>query len=69
MAEGYSLESRTMTFTEETSFEAVLDATCERLWEKQVQYSVRRIKEMDEELLRFENELNEFLHEHDIKQS
>ena len=52
--------------TEEASFEAVLDAACERLWEKQVQYSIRRIKEMDEELLELEIELDEFL-VHDIK--
>ena len=42
----------------ESSFEAVLDETFERLLEKQVQYSVQRIKEMDAELLALENELN-----------
>ena len=44
----------------ETSFEAVLDTTCERLWEKHVQYSLRRIREMDEELKILEKELDEF---------
>ena len=46
----------------ESSFEAVLDETCERLWEKKVEYSIQRIKEMDEELLKFEEELNEIIH-------
>ena len=43
------------------SFEAVLDSTCERLWERHVQYSIRRIREMEEELNRLENALDEFI--------
>ena len=43
------------------SFEAVLDTACERLWEKQIRYSLRRIKEMDKELDRLENELTQFI--------
>ena len=46
---------------QELSFEAVLDATCERLREKHIQYSIRRIKEMDTELMTLEKELDEFL--------
>ena len=45
----------------ETSFEYVLDSACERLWEKQVQLSIKRITEMEERLDIFEKELNEFL--------
>ena len=45
----------------EPSFEAVLDTTCERLREKHIQYSIRRIKEMEQELMRLEAELNEFI--------
>ena len=45
----------------ESTFEAILDETFERLSEKQIQYSVQRIKEMDEELVKLENELNVFL--------
>ena len=41
------------------SFEIVLDVTCERLWERHVQYSIRRIHEMDEELEKLEKELDE----------
>ena len=46
---------------EGNSFETLLDATCERLWEKRVEYSVRRIREMDETLLNLEKELDEFI--------
>jgi len=43
------------------SFEDVLDVTCERLWERHVQYSVRRIQEMQEELDGFERALDEII--------
>ena len=56
-----ALVNKAATMIEESSFEAVLNAACERLWEKQVQYSVRRIKKMDEVLLKLEEDLNEFL--------
>ena len=45
----------------ETSFETVLDTTCERLQEKQVQHSIRRISEMEEKLKGLEKDLDEFL--------
>ena len=44
-----------------SSFEAVLDTTCERLWEMHVQYSIRRIREMEEELDSLEKALDEFI--------
>ena len=43
------------------SFEAVLDTTCQRLWERHVQYSIRRIQEMEEELRSIEKALDEFI--------
>jgi len=43
------------------SFEAVLDATCERLWERHAQFSIRRIREMEEELNNLENALDQFI--------
>ena len=46
---------------EESSFATVLDAACERLWQKQLQYSVRRIREMDEKLVKLEKELDKFI--------
>jgi len=45
----------------ESSFEYVLDSACERLWEKQVEFSIRRINEMEIKLDIFEKELEEFL--------
>ena len=44
-----------------SSFETMLDLTCERLWGKHIQYSIRRIQEMDEELKKLEEELDEFI--------
>ena len=48
----------------DVSFEDVLDITCERLWERHVQYSIRRIREMEEELKVIEKELDEFIGRH-----
>ena len=45
----------------ERSFELVLDEACVRLREQHTRYSIRRIREMDEELGRLEKELDEFL--------
>ena len=44
-----------------SSFDAVLDTTCERLWERHVLYSIRRIREMEEELDSLEKALEEFM--------
>ena len=44
-----------------TSFESMLDTTCDRLLEKHIQYSIRRIGEMDEQLAELEKELDDFL--------
>ena len=41
------------------SFETVLETTCERLWERRVQYSIRRIQEMGEILDDIERELEQ----------
>ena len=47
--------------TKEHYFNFVLDTACERLQEKQIEFSIRRINEMDEELMKLERELDEFL--------
>ena len=49
------------TNPEESSFEFLLDSACVRLWEKQVEFSIRRINEMEIKLDIFEKELEEFL--------
>jgi sugar diacid utilization regulator len=56
-----AFEKEKPAFAEETSFEAVLDKACEKLQEKQVQYSIRRLREMDEQLGSLERELNAFI--------
>jgi hypothetical protein len=56
-----TFENKPFILTEETSFEAVLDTACDRLNEKHIQYSLRRIREMSEALAGFEKELNDFL--------
>jgi hypothetical protein len=48
-------------FSDNSSFEAVLDRTCERLWGKKVQYSIRRLRELEADLQNIEQELNAFL--------
>ncbi|MDR0496538.1 MAG: hypothetical protein LBH42_02875 [Treponema sp.] len=44
-----------------TSFEDVLNSACERLKGKHIQYSIRRLREMNEELDKLENELDQLL--------
>ena len=56
-----AFEQKPVYYSEIPAFEDVLDTACERLWEKHIQYSIRRIMELDEELGRLEKELNEFL--------
>ena len=56
-----AIEEKPVISTDEPSFELVLDTVFERLREKYVQYSIRRIGEMEEELNRLEKELNEFI--------
>ena len=45
----------------EPSFETMLDSTFERLREKHIRYSIRRIEEMEQELTALEKELDDFL--------
>jgi len=45
----------------EDSFIDVLDSACDKLMDRQIKYSIRRIREMDERLCVMERELDEFL--------
>jgi len=45
----------------DASFEMVLDMTCERLEERQIRHSIRRIRKMEEELQGLEKDLDEFM--------
>jgi hypothetical protein len=43
------------------SFSELVDETCERLMDRQVKYSIRRIREMEVCLAGLERELDDFL--------
>jgi hypothetical protein len=47
--------------SKDSSFEEVLDDACEKLMERQVQYSIRQIHELENRLDGLERELDEFL--------
>ena len=62
-----SSSEKTVNISAAASFNAVVDETCERLMEKQKQYSIRRIHEMEVRLAALEQELDEFLFAKDEK--
>ncbi|MDR2742283.1 MAG: hypothetical protein LBB98_09055 [Treponema sp.] len=43
--------------SEQSSFNEVLNGACDRLWDKKVELSIRRIKQLDEYLIRMDQEL------------
>jgi hypothetical protein len=43
---------------DEMNFDEVLDRACEGLWDKKIQFSIRRLREMDAALLIMEKELD-----------
>jgi hypothetical protein len=52
----------TAILSDNPSFETVLDRTCKRLLGKKIQYSLRRIQELERDLCSMEQELEEYLH-------
>ncbi|MDR3019766.1 MAG: hypothetical protein LBU66_02550 [Treponema sp.] len=57
-----------MTFGEKSTVESgiytfsdVVDDACEKLMDRQIKYSIRRIQEMEERLCCLEKELDDFL--------
>ncbi|MDR0443011.1 MAG: hypothetical protein LBH44_06365 [Treponema sp.] len=44
-----------------SSFSEVVDEACERLMDRQIKHSIRRIQEMEARLTNLERELDEFL--------
>jgi hypothetical protein len=48
----------TAVFSDKSSFKEVVDQTFERLWDKKVQLSIRRIQELEERLNALELELD-----------
>jgi hypothetical protein len=47
-----------LTLSGNSSFEEVLDSACDRLWDKKVRYSMRRIQELEDYLDVLERELD-----------
>jgi hypothetical protein len=41
-----------------SSFKEVVDETCKRLWDRKVQFSIRRIRELEDRLKTLELELD-----------
>ena len=50
-----AIDAETYTFNE------IVDKTCDSLMDRQIKYSIRRIREMENELCDLERELDEFL--------
>ncbi|MDR2518709.1 MAG: hypothetical protein LBD13_04770 [Spirochaetaceae bacterium] len=51
-------DKESVILSDNVSFESVLDKTCERLWGKKIQYSIRRIRELETTLQGLEQELD-----------
>jgi hypothetical protein len=50
-----------VTVFEKTSFSGVVDEACDRLQDRQIRYSLRRLRQMEDNLAGLERELDEFL--------
>jgi hypothetical protein len=42
-------------------FDEILNGACDRLWDKKVELSIRRIRQLDEYLVRLEQELTDLI--------
>ncbi|MDR3166824.1 MAG: hypothetical protein LBT93_02685 [Treponema sp.] len=49
------------TISEDVPFAVLLDTTCDRLWEKKIQISLRRLEKLETLLTGLEQELDAFL--------
>ena len=50
-----------VSISTDVSFADVIDETCDRLMDRQIQFSIRKIHEMEESLSALEQELNEII--------
>jgi hypothetical protein len=51
----------TAVFTDKSSFKEVVDQSFDRLWEKQVQISIRHIRDLEDQLNALELELDRMI--------
>lgn len=54
-------DPKKVVFSDPPSFEELLDETCERLWDKKRQYTLRRLQELDNRLTCLERELEQLI--------
>jgi len=52
---------KTATDSEDYTFSEIVDKACESLIDRQIQYTIHRIREMEAQLCDLEQELDEFL--------
>jgi hypothetical protein len=50
--------SEAAVLSDKSSFKEVVDDTCNRLWDRKVQFSIRRIRELEDMLKTLELELD-----------
>ncbi|MDR2631279.1 MAG: hypothetical protein LBC60_10190 [Spirochaetaceae bacterium] len=53
--------SKNAVLSDPPSFENMLGETCERLWDKKRQYTLRRLRELDDHLTLLEQELEQMV--------
>ena len=61
------LGEKPVAVSDRSSFSEVVDEACERLMERQIKYSIRRIQEMEDRLSELERELDDFLFKREQK--
>lgn len=54
-------DPKKLVLSDPPSFEELLDETCERLWDKKKQYTLRRLQELDDRLTCLEGELEKLI--------
>ncbi|MDR2597510.1 MAG: hypothetical protein LBC76_09360 [Treponema sp.] len=56
-----TINGKTAAVPDVYTFNDLVDEACDRLMDKQIKYSIRRITEMEEYLANMERELDDFL--------
>jgi hypothetical protein len=59
------LSEKSAAVTDVYDFSDIVDSACEKLMDRQIKYSIRRIQEMEERLCCLERELDDFLFQKD----
>jgi hypothetical protein len=54
-------DSEKALLSDSSSFEDLLDKTCERLWDRKKRYTLQRIQELDDNLTILEQELEQIV--------